>query len=220
MSLFHFSRAAAGDRCQRDVSAAFSNGGYKKASPSFLHSSPHPASGCTLAGNPGAVPARLFPFSIWSFVVASTSQIVDALLARLRGAAPQLTVEYFAGAEDDYPLAHPQGVALLCMRGSQFGPLHDGYGQLRTLQLTITVLLNQRDAGMGDCDALDAIRRACLGFAPPDCQPAWLLSENFLGYRDGVARYAITLATDTLQVAEADPESVIMLNAVSNEEQP
>nr|WP_246879539.1 Gp37 family protein [Chromobacterium violaceum] len=163
--------------------------------------------------------ASLFP-SAWSSAVASTSQIVGALLARLRGAAPQLTVEYFAGAEDDYPLAHPQGAALLCLRGSQFGPLRDGYGQVRTLQLAITVLLNQRDAGLGDCDALDAIRRACLGFALPDCQPAWLLSETFLGYRDGVARYAIALATDTLQVTEADPEPVIMLNAVSNEEQP
>ena len=152
--------------------------------------------------------------------MASTSQIVGALLARLRGAAPQLTVEYYAGAEDDYPLAHPQGAALLCLRGSQFGPLRDGYGQVRTLQLAITVLLNQRDAGLGDCDALDAIRRACLGFAPPDCQPAWLLSETVLGYRDGVARYVIALATDTLQVTEADLEPVIMLNAVSYEEQP
>ncbi|XLM21019.1 Gp37 family protein, partial [Chromobacterium piscinae] len=61
---------------------------------------------------------------------------------------------------------------------------------------------------------------ACLGFAPPDCQPAWLLSETFLGYRDGVACYAIALATDTLQVTAAAPEPVIMLNAVSLEEQP
>ncbi|WP_158248700.1 Gp37 family protein [Chromobacterium sinusclupearum] len=152
--------------------------------------------------------------------MASTSQIVDALLARLRAGVPQLTVEYFAGAEDDYPLTHPQGAALLCLRGSQFGPLRDGYGQLRTLQLTITVLLGQSRAGEADGDVLDAVRQSCLGFAPPDCQPAWLLSETFLGYRDGVARYAIALATDTLQVTAASPESLPVLTAVSLEEQP
>ncbi|UTH76083.1 Gp37 family protein [Chromobacterium sp. IIBBL 290-4] len=151
--------------------------------------------------------------------MASTSQIVGALLARLRAALPQMAVEYFAGAEDDYPLPHPQGAVLLCLRGSQFGPLRDGYGQLRTLQLTATVLLSQSSAGVADGDVLDAVRQSCLGFAPPDCQPAWLLSETFLGYRDGVARYAIALATDTLQVADVDPESSSRLTVVSLEEQ-
>ncbi|KMN76150.1 hypothetical protein VK98_22510 [Chromobacterium sp. LK11] len=152
--------------------------------------------------------------------VASTSQIVDALLARLRSALPSLNVEHCA-APADYRLEHPQGALLLSYRGSQFALPRDvaGVCQLRTLQLELTLLLRRAGAQVNDTEALDAARRACLGFSAPDCRPACLSSETFLGFSDGIARYAISLAAETLQVAEAAPGHEPVLTAVTKEEQ-
>ena len=154
--------------------------------------------------------------------MASTSQIVDAFVTRLRGILPQLSVEHYAGAPAEYRLEHPQGALLLSYRGSQFAAPRDtaGFGQQRTLQLELTLLLRRANAQLNDMEALDAARRACLGFAAPDCRAAWLSSETFLGFSDGIARYAISLAADTWQVAEAAIGHEPVLTAVTNEEQP
>ena len=110
--------------------------------------------------------------------MASTSQIVDAFVTRLRGILPQLSVEHYAGAPAEYRLEHPQGALLLSYRGDQFAAPRDtaGFGQQRTLQLELTLLLRCANAQFNDTEALDVARRACLGLPhrivePRGCRP-------------------------------------------------
>ena len=52
--------------------------------------------------------------------------------------------------------------------------------------------------------ALDAddVRRALVGWRPPDCRKVWAVSEKFLGESAGIWQYAVDMATESMLVED------------------
>ena len=89
--------------------------------------------------------------------MATTLQIIDAVVERLKVKLPQLAVEYFPDRPAEYRLNHPRGALLVSYLGSQFDTTVDVtyIAQPRTVKLSVTVILRQlmasmRQAKLGD----------------------------------------------------------------------
>ncbi|MDF0606632.1 Gp37 family protein [Neisseriaceae bacterium TC5R-5] len=153
--------------------------------------------------------------------MATTLQIIDATVARLKAKLPQLAVEYFPDRPADYRLNHPKGALLVSYPGSQFARTVDTFyaAQPRTIRLAVTVLLRQLNGKGGAVDISDEVRRALVGWRPPDCQKVMAASDQFLGESAGIWQYAIDLTTETMLIEEADIAADTPLTDVTYEEQ-
>lgn len=152
----------------------------------------------------------------------STLQIIDAVVARLKARQAHLAVEYFPERPLEYRLNHPKGALLVSYAGSQFGETVDlSYVcQPQTLKLAITVILRQLNGRGGAVDELDALRRAIIGYKPPNCRrKIWALSEKFLGENAGLWQYALDVATETMLVEDAEIGTGALLTDVNYEEE-
>lgn len=152
--------------------------------------------------------------------MAATLQIIDAVLSRLQTKLPGLAIEYFPERPAEYRLNHPVGALLVSYLGSQFAASVDTWyvAQPRTVKLSVTVVLRQLNGRGGAVDVLDDVRRALLGWAPPDCMKLKAVSEKFLGETAGLWQYAVDFHTETMQVEDEDDEALPLLNTVNQEE--
>lgn len=152
--------------------------------------------------------------------MATTLQIIDAVVERLRAKLPALAVEYFPEQPVDYRLNHPRGALLVSYAGSQFGDTVDTaiIAQPRTVKLSITVVLRQLNGRGGAVDVLDLVRLALVGFRPPDCRKARAVSEKFLGESAGLWQYAVDFSADAMQVEDAEGTTEPLLTEVTYEE--
>ena len=154
--------------------------------------------------------------------MATTLQIIDAVVERLKVKIPQLAVEYFPDRPAEYRLNHPKGALLVSYLGSQFDtPVDVTYiAQPRTVKLSVTVILRQLNGKGGAVDVVDAVRLALVGFRPPDCRKVWAVSEKFLGETAGLWQYAVDVATEAMLVEDADVNTEAPLIDVTYEENP
>lgn len=154
--------------------------------------------------------------------MATTLQIIDAVVERLKVKLPQLAVEYFPDRPAEYRLNHPKGALLVSYLGSQFDMTVDVtyIAQPRTVKLSVTVILRQLNGKGGAVDVVDAVRQALVGFRPPDCRKVWAVSEKFLGETAGLWQYAVDLASEAMLVEDADVNTETPLTLVTYEENP
>lgn len=152
--------------------------------------------------------------------MATTLDIIDAVVARLKAKIPQLAVESFPDRPAEYRLNHPKGALLVSYLGSQFDATVDltYITQPRTLKLSVTVILRQLNGKGGAVDVVDAVRLALVGFRPPDCRKLFAVSEKFLGETAGLWQYAVDVATKSMLVEDADINTEPSLTVVNNEE--
>ncbi|MCW5223518.1 hypothetical protein D5041_07890 [Verminephrobacter aporrectodeae subsp. tuberculatae] len=152
--------------------------------------------------------------------MATTLQIIDAVVEHLKVKLPQLAVEYFPEQPAQYRLNHPKGALLVSYLGSQFSTTVDVtyIAQPRTVKLSITVILRQLNGRGGAVDVLDAVRQALVGFRPPDCRKVWIVSEKFLGEAAGLWQYAVDVASEAMQIENADVNTETPLTLVTYEE--
>ncbi|ALS60672.1 Gp37 family protein [Pandoraea norimbergensis] len=152
--------------------------------------------------------------------MATTLQIIDAVVQRLAVKLPHLTAEYFPDRPQDYRLNHPKGALLVSYLGSQFDKTVDvSYiAQPRTVKLSVTVILRQLNGKGGAVDVVDLVRAALVGFRPPDCRKVWAVSEKFLGETAGLWQYAVDVASEAMLVEDADINTETPLTEVTYEE--
>lgn len=154
--------------------------------------------------------------------MATTLQIIDAVLARLKVKLPQLAIEYFPDRPAEYRVNHAVGALLVSYPGSQFGDTVDVtyIAQPRTVRLTVTVLLRQLNGRGGAVDVVDDVRRALVGWRPPDSRKVRAISEAFLGETAGIWQYTVDLAAEAMLVEDAEIGAEIPLTQVTYEEIP
>lgn len=153
--------------------------------------------------------------------MATTLQIIDALVVRLKAKLPQLAVEYFPDKPTEYRLNHPRGALLVSYLGSQFDKTVDVtyIAQPRTVKLSVTVILRQLNGRGGAVDVVDDVRRALIGWQPPDCRKVWAVSDKFLGETAGLWQYAVDLASQSMLVEDSDVNTGQPLTQITYEEQ-
>lgn len=154
--------------------------------------------------------------------MASTVEILDAVLQRLQLKLPQLVSEYFPESPKNYRLNHPTGALLLSYIGSQFDETIDTdfIAQPRAIKLSITVVVRQLNGRGGVIEVLDLARRAVVGFKPPDCKKIRAVSEKFLGQNADLWQYALDISTSGMLVEDEEVANEHPLTVVNYEEAP
>ena len=103
--------------------------------------------------------------------MADTLALIDATLAHLGAALPELAVELFPGRPADYRLNHPLGAVLLGYAAATHGPARPlaMVVQERTLRLTVTLVTRQLWGRDGAVAYLDRLRLALVeaGYSAP-----------------------------------------------------
>jgi hypothetical protein len=141
--------------------------------------------------------------------MASTLHMMERIAARLKAKVPDLTVEFFPERPAEYRLNHPRGALLVSYLGSQFAATRDAtfIAQPRTVKFAVTVVLRQLNGRGGAIDVLDEVRRALVGFKPPDCRKVWAVSEKFLGETAGLWQYAVDFASEAMLLEDDEADS-------------
>lgn len=152
--------------------------------------------------------------------MASTNEIIDAVVKRLQVKLPWLAVEYFPEKAAYYRLNHPHGALLVSYSGSRYEATKDTcfVSQPRGLRLTVTVLMRQLHGRGGAVDVVDGVRLALLGWRAPDCRKAHISSDKFLGETAGIWQYAVDLTAQSVVVEDTEVNTEKPLNQVTYEE--
>ncbi|MBB2778380.1 UNVERIFIED_ORG: hypothetical protein HNP28_003727 [Comamonas terrigena] len=152
--------------------------------------------------------------------MASTNEIIDAVVKRLQVKLPWLAVEYFPEKAADYRLNHPRGALLVSYSGSRYEATRDAgfVSQPRGLRLTVTVLMRQLHGRGGAVDVVDGVRLALLGWRAPDCRKAHIASDKFLGETAGIWQYAVEFTAQSMVVEDAALDAGAPLKAIEPEE--
>lgn len=152
--------------------------------------------------------------------MASTIEIIDAVVQQLKVKLPFLAVEYFPEKASDYRLNHPRGALLVSYSGSRYEATKDtGFvSQPRGLRLTVTVLVRQLHGRGGAVDVVDGVRRALLGWRAPDCRKAHIASDKFLGEVAGIWQYAVDFTAQSVVVEDTEVDTENPLTQVTYEE--
>jgi Gp37 protein. len=152
--------------------------------------------------------------------MASTNEIIDAVVKRLQVKLPWLAVEYFPEKAADYRLNHPRGALLVSYSGSRFEATRDAgfVSQPRGLRLTVTVLMRQLHGRGGAVDVVDGVRLALLGWRAPDCRKTHIASDKFLGEVAGIWQYAVDFTAQSVVVEDTEVDTEKPLTQVTYEE--
>ncbi|HJU70382.1 MAG TPA: Gp37 family protein [Paucimonas sp.] len=152
--------------------------------------------------------------------MATTLQIIDAVVERLKLKIPQLAVEFFPDRPAEYRLNHPRGALLVSYPGSQFGDTGDVtyIAQPRDVKLSVTVILRQLNGKGGAIEMADAVLLALIGWRPPDCRKVRAVAVTFLGETAGLWQYAVDVASESMLVEDADVNTETPLTVVTYEE--
>lgn len=134
--------------------------------------------------------------------MSATRPIIDAVVEHLQAAIPWVSVEAFPERPSEYQFIHPIGAILVGYGGSKFGEIEQlgRIAQQRNVRLVLTVFGSSLNTDDGTLAILDETRLAMVGFAPPNCQPCHLISEEFLDEDAGAWQYQLVLQTETQQV--------------------
>lgn len=152
--------------------------------------------------------------------MATTMEIINATELRLRAKLPSLAVEYFPEKPGDYRLNHPKGALLISYAGSRYDETKDiSYvAQPRALRLAITVMMRQLHGRNGAVEAVDLVRRALLGWRPPDCRKAQITADKYLGETAGIWQYAVDFTAQSMVVEDTEVNTEKPLTKVTYEE--
>lgn len=149
-------------------------------------------------------------------------EIETAIVERLTTAIPNLRVEPFPDDPARYVLKHQIGAVLVGYGRAAYGPSQttDVVAQECRREFDITVLSrNLRDGGRGEGSgaygALDLACKALTGFRPAGWRKMMAVRERFLGIKDGVWRYALTMATTGMAIEQAETETPVLLQQVT-----
>lgn len=127
---------------------------------------------------------------------ASVQDIETALIAKLREALPELSIEAFPERPEDYELLHPLGAVLVQYDGSTYGDnrlSNGGVAQVRTLRFSVVYLVRNLRDSSGCYDVLARGAEALSGLAVPGTIGAGTISsERFNAETDGVWMYLQT----------------------------
>lgn len=153
--------------------------------------------------------------------MATTLQIIEAVVARLKAKLPQLAAEYFPDKPAEYRLNHPRGALLVSYPGSTFGDTVDVefVAQPRTVKLSVTVVMRQLNGRGGAVDVVDDVRRALVGWRPPDCGKVKASREAFVDETAGIWQYAVDFTATAMLVEDADVGTETPLTVVTYEEE-
>jgi hypothetical protein len=151
--------------------------------------------------------------------MATTNNIIDAVVQRLRAKLPSLAAEFFPEKPADYRLNHPRGALLVSYAGSTFDKTADvAYvAQPRNLRFTVNIVMRQLNGRDGAVAACDQVRGALLGWVPPDCRKVWTNEEKYLGERAGLWQYALTFATQGVVIEDADVDTDAPLTGIASD---
>jgi hypothetical protein len=152
--------------------------------------------------------------------MASTNEIIDAVVQQLKVKLPFLAVEYFPEKAADYRLNHPRGALLVSYSGSRYEATKDAgfVTQPRGLRLTVTVLMRQLNGRGGAVDVVDGVRRALLGWRAPDCRKTHIASDKFLGEVAGIWQYAVDFTAQSMVVEDTELGDGAPLKSIGPEE--
>ncbi len=127
--------------------------------------------------------------------MSTTRPIIDAVVEHLQAAIPWVSVEAFPERPSEYQFIHPVGAILVGYGGSKFGDIEQlgRIAQQRDVRLMLTVFGSSLNADDGTLAILDETRLAMVGFAPPNCRPCHLISEEFLAEDAGAWQYQLVL---------------------------
>lgn len=126
-------------------------------------------------------------------MAASVQDVESAVIAKLRTALPELSVEAFPENPSEYELIHPLGSILVQYDGSTFTQNKVSNGaavQIRSLRFVLALVLrNLRDSG-GCYEILRRASEALSGLVVPGAVTCLTpISENFSSEADGVWVY-------------------------------
>lgn len=141
--------------------------------------------------------------------MADTLAMIEATLAHLEQALPDLAVELFPPRPAEYRLNHPVGAVLLGYPGSRHqGPRPLGMvAQERAVRFGCTLVARQIWGSLGAVALLDRLRAALVGWAPPDCDGIYALDDKFLTEDAGVWWYASDFEAQTMTIEDREPDS-------------
>lgn len=142
--------------------------------------------------------------------IPNTCEALEAaVMARLTARLPDLAVEAYPDDPDGYRLNHPVGALLVRYHGSKYGPLLDAgiVVQERRLAIEVTLVMRCLNGKEGVYGALEEVRQALAGHAPPAFGKLVPIGDEFLGEGGGEWRYAIDFMTTTTVIEEDEPEN-------------
>ena len=141
-----------------------------------------------------------------------TQRTLDLLAAEIAAALPELAVEPYPDAPQEYRLTHPQGAVLLSYLGAPSTPprlLGLAAEQDITFRFGLTLVSRRLWGEQGAILALDRLREALLGWRPPQCDPLYHVSEALVGQDAQLwwhrAEYACTSRLSSVQRRAACP---------------
>ena len=150
--------------------------------------------------------------------MAVTLTIIDAVVARLKAAFPDLAVEYFPDKPAEYRLNHPKGALLVSYLGAKyFDPIDtSAIVQPAVVKFAITATLRQLNGKDGAVAVLTRLRSALIGYKPPNCRrKVWAVGEQFLGESAGIWQYALDVATEAIVVEDEDVDTGPLLTHIT-----
>ena len=151
----------------------------------------------------------------------NVSELLSAVVLRLRAKLPALHVDFFPESPAEFRLNHPVGAVLVSYGKSTFGRTQD-VGvviQPQTVRFNATAVLRQLNGKGGAVDVLDLLRQSLGGWRPPDCQrDIWLVEDVFLGQREGLWQYVLTFETVTVFVQDSESADLPLLTQVEYED--
>lgn len=143
--------------------------------------------------------------------------IETALVGRLAAALPDIQVEAYPERPEKYVLKHARGAALIGYGRSVYGDPQapDVIVQLRQMEFDITILARNLRSHGGAYGYLDAARVALAGWRPAGARKVVPVRDRFIGVKDGVWRYALTVSLAAVTVEVAEPEQAAVLRQIT-----
>lgn len=133
----------------------------------------------------------------------------QGIVARLQTKVQGVAIEPFPDQPEHYRLVHQRGALLVCYRGAEYGELKDvgDVVQERRLLFDVHVLTRQLSGHQGSYIYLEAARQTLTGTRLPGFKKIVPRRETFIGHKDGVWTFALTVSAATI-ATELDEETV------------
>lgn len=129
----------------------------------------------------------------------------EGITARLKAKVANLAIEAYPDKPEQYRLTHQRGALLVAYRGARYTDPEDvgEVVQLREMFFDVHVLARSLNGHGGVYVHLEAARLALTGFRVPGFRKLTPRRETFLGHKEGVWMFALTLSAATI-AAELD----------------
>ena len=138
-----------------------------------------------------------------------TNQIIAAVVVRLKEKVPNLAVDDWPEKPESYRLNHPVGALLVTYMGSQFAAPRDltFVTQDVTFNFIVVAKIRQLNGRDGVLATQDAVRKALVGFKPPNChRKTWATSEDIPDEENGIWQGQTHFSTMTTQIEAEEGE--------------